>query len=395
MKIAYILSKFPKLSEAFVLREIIELQKNNFEIEIFSLKNIKKNELMHDDAKKLLDNTNYSPYLFSKGLISANLYFLFKSSLKYLKLILYIIKHNYKSINFLIKSLIIFPKSIYFAKIIKDKKIEHVHAHWATFPTLTALITNKLADIPFSFTAHAHDIYFSNFDNKLANSAKKIITISNYNKKYLSKRFGIPKKNIEVVYSGVDLNRFRPVTKMKPKKFTILNVGRLDLIKGQKYLIEACKILKNKKQDFTCRIIGDGKEKKNLLRLINNLKLNDQVKLLGPKKNDELIKYHNLADVLVISSDSEGLPVVAVEAMACKLPVIATNIRGVPEIIKNNFNGFLVPARNPQQIADKILELKNDEKLQSRLKDNSRMIIEENFNIKRNIKKLIKLFEND
>jgi len=399
MKIAYILSRFPKLSETFILREIVELKKNNFEIEIFSLKNFKKNELIHKEAENFLNNTNYSPYFLSKKLISANIYFLYKSPLEYLRLISYIIKHNYKSISSLIKSFIIFPKSLYFAKIIMNKKIEHIHAHWATFPTLTAVIINKLTIIPFSFTAHANDI-FTDLQNikTYSNNAKKVITISNYNKKYMIDRFGINKDKIEVIHCGVNLYKFKPIKSNKCNKLNILSIARLTEKKGIKYLIEACKILEGKRINFECVILGEGPRKKNLQKLINIYKLNKNVKLIGHATQEEILKEFKKCNIFILpciearNGDRDGIPVSLMEAMALGVPAISTHISGIPELIKNEFNGILIPPKNSKTLSEAIIKLKNDLYLFKKISKNSPIIIKKHFNIKKNIKKLIKIF---
>ncbi|MBU0581284.1 MAG: glycosyltransferase family 4 protein, partial [Candidatus Margulisbacteria bacterium] len=361
MKILYIINQFPKLSETFILNEILQLRKFNHNVIIAALSDPGEPKV-HEDYQVIFQDTHF-----------------LKNGLKLLT------KFDDKSYAQCVQEIV---------KIINNEKIDHIHCHFAKKNVELAYIINKMLKIPYTFTTHAYDIFYDIDKDieKWANSAKKVITISNYNKDYMIKNFKINPNNIEVIHCGIELDKFRQIEVKKEDQFTILNVGRLNPIKGQKYLIEACRILKDKRIDFQCWIIGGGKERENLEKQIAHLDLGNNINLLGPKKNEELIEYYNKADVFVLPSISESMGVVNMEALACGTPVIASDVRGVPELIKDNYNGILIEPENPEEIAKGIMKLKNDPNLLDKFKNNSRGIVNEEFNIKKNVMKILEVF---
>ena len=398
MDILYILHTFPKLSETFILNEITELIDLGHNIGIISL-NKPKEEKIHDKVKEynLIKKTKYIEFnsiekysrldIFEKGSKE-----LFESKIltKEEKFKLLDLCYNKQKENAFRK----FLNCLDIIKIVKEKKIKHIHCHFALENVEIAYIINQVMRIPYTFTTHAFDIfkYPSKDIKKWADRAKKVITISNYNKKYMVDKFGIDGDKIEVVHCGIELNKFKSIKVKKEKKFTILTVGRLHPIKGQKYLVESCKILKDKGVDFQCWIIGEGSERRNLEKQIRDLNLEKYVKLLGAKKNEELLQYYNKADVFVLPSISESMGLVNIEALACKTPVIASDVRGVSELVRDNFNGFLVKPEKPKQIAEKIIKLKDNKELMNKFKKNARKIVEEEFDVRKNVKKLLERF---
>lgn len=407
MSILYIQKHFPALSETFVLNEICELLNLGYDVSILSMYNLNEKKI-HDKVERygLLKKTRslkyHCPYRitvgnnFSKSEVFRKFFweFIKNKDLSFFKRMNLLFLCYEKDNNLEIP----FRRFLDYLDIIswiRKDRINHIHCHFAVKNLRLAYNLHRILGIPYSFTTYAHDIYFESERDlrKMALSAKKVITTSKYNQKYMASKFDIPLDRIDLVYSGIELDKFCPIEVKKEKLFTILNVGRLHPIKGQKYLIEACKILKDKKIKFQCWIIGEGEERKNLANQIFNLGLEDYVQLLGTKKNEELLKYYNLADVFVLPSISESMGVVNMEALACRTPVIASNVRGVPELVIDGYNGALVSPKNSKQIADKTIEFKNNKNLLTRLKENARKVVEDKFDIKKNVLTLINNLE--
>ena len=360
-KIAYVVSRFPALYETFILREILSVQERGYDVTIYSLKNPKW-KITHDEASFLMNKTRYSPYLFSYKLLISQIYYIFKKPTIYFSLIYYIIIHVFPDIRTLIKSLIIFPKSVHYAKLIKQSETTHIHAHWATMPTLSALIISRLNAISFSVTAHAVDIFQDTkmLEEKLS-KASFIITCTEYNKKYLTENYEkINPQKIYVNYHGINLQKFRRLNSTNHVQLNILSVGRLEESKGYQYLLEACYQIRSKKIPFCCAIIGGGPLKNYLNNLIKKLSLGEHVTLVGILKQEEVIKYYETANLFVLPAISEshwGIPNVIIEAMSMEIPTVTTQLPAISEVIQHDITGIIVPEKDSKAIADAIIRV--------------------------------------
>ena len=298
-----------------------------------------------------------------------------------------------------------------FFKSVKSSKIVHAHGH----PYLTSLIAAKLAkryNKPFVLTQHNTFIkYDSIFDsverlNDLAvgketlKEADKIITVSGATKNYVLSLGAKPGK-IKVLHNGVDLVRFRLLTgkrdEMRSKlgipknSIVVLTVRRLVYKNGIDTLIESANIAVRKNPKITFLVVGKGPDLNSVQIKITQLGIENNFKLTGFVKDEDLPSYYNAADFFVLPSKSgEGLPLVALEAMACGLPVIATNVGGISEILMEDY-GRLVPSNQPELLAKAILEFSNMD-LSSR-KLELRAIMEEKFSWDRNVETLIGIYE--
>ena len=298
-----------------------------------------------------------------------------------------------------------------FLKAVKSSEIVHAHGH----PYLTSLIAAKLAkryNKPFVLTQHNTFIeYDSIFDsverlNDLAvgketlKEADKIITVSNATKDYVLSLGAKPEK-IKVLHNGVDLVRFRPLTgkreEMRRKlgipqnSIVALTVRRLVYKNGIDTLIEGANIAVRKNPKITFLVVGKGPDLNNVQMRIRQLGIENNFRLTGFVKDEDLPFYYNAADFFVLPSKSgEGLPLVALEAMACGLPVIATNVGGISEILMEDY-GKLVPSNQPESLAKAILEFSNIDFSSRKLE--LRAIMEEKFSWDKNVETLIGIYE--
>lgn len=302
--IAYLTSCFPALPETFILNEVLYVSKQA-NLFIFSLKRAKR-EPIHSDFKTFRGNISYSPYFFSINLWKAQLHFLWKTPRKYFAILLFLIKNMFASRDFLIKTLALYPKLVFYSKIMKDQKIKHVHAHWATHPTTGAFVINKLTGIPYSFTAHAHDIYLDGtmLKDKIKN-ASFVVTISNFNKKYLLENCGkFFDEKIHVIRTGANTRKFKLIRRKRinPDFFTLLSVGRLTPMKGHSFLIKACMILAKRGRNFRCLIVGAGEEEKKLKKFAKIYGLQEKVIFKGGLPHQELELIYHETDIFVFNS---------------------------------------------------------------------------------------------
>ncbi|MCD6329000.1 MAG: glycosyltransferase family 4 protein [Candidatus Cloacimonetes bacterium] len=398
-KIAYIFSQFPETHETFILREIIELKKNNINPELFSLKKC-KDKVVHPQAQEFITQTHYSA-LPSINVIKALLYFIWNRPLECLSLFTYLIKSNITSFEFLIKSIAIIPISLYYAKLIRDLEITHLHAHWATIPTTSAVIISKILGISFSFTAHAWDIFLPNpMLKEKIQRAEFVATCTGYNKKYLDSLLDY-KENDKIIlnYHGIDFGTLPEINKNIEDNL-IFSIGRLCEQKGFPYLLDACDILRDQGYQFKCIIIGEGPDRKALTLQIEQLELQEYVVLSGMKPQSYIFDMFNKARMFVLpcviskNGDRDGIPNVMIEALAMRTPVISTTISGVPEIIQNNITGITVEPRNSLQLADAIIGLLNDPDAAKTFVKNGRELVEEKFDIKKNVRELVSILIN-
>ncbi|MCL2289051.1 MAG: glycosyltransferase family 4 protein [Candidatus Bathyarchaeota archaeon] len=296
-----------------------------------------------------------------------------------------------------------------FTRNIKDSEIVHAHGH----PYLTSLIAGKLAkyyEKPFVLTQHNTFIDYNNIFNQVEKvndltvgketlrQAVKIVVVSNATKEYVLS-LGAKSSRVEVLHNGVDLDRFRPLFRVREemrKKLgiskdvkVVLTVRRLVYKNGVDTLIDAAKFAVRKKQNIIFIVVGKGPDMASVQKQIEHMGLEKNIKLTGFVADKDLHLYYNVADLFVLPSKSgEGLPLVALEAMACGLPVVATNVGGIGEIMMKNF-GKLVPANNPEALAEAIVEFTGvnigSEELRS--------VVEEKFSWDSNVARLIDIYE--
>jgi teichuronic acid biosynthesis glycosyltransferase TuaC len=298
-----------------------------------------------------------------------------------------------------------------FLKAVKSSKIVHAHGH----PYLTSLIAAKLAkrySKPFVLTQHNTFIEYDNiFDsierlNDLAigketlKEADKIIAVSNATKDYVLSLGAKPEK-VKVLHNGVDLVKFRPLDGKREEirrklgiskdAVVVLTVRRLVYKNGIDTLIETANIAVKKNLKIIFLVVGKGPDFNNVQLRIEQLGIEKNFRLTGFVKDEDLPFYYNAADFFVLPSKSgEGLPLVALEAMACGLPVIATNVGGIREILMKDY-GKLVPPNNPELLAKAILEF-SDIDFSSRKKE-MRAIMEEKYSWDKNVERLIEIYE--
>ncbi len=395
-KALFIFSQFPCYDETFILREMNALKEKGLPFSIFSLK-MPRDKIVHEEAKNLIEDTIYAPFM-SAGAILSQFYFLLRHPIRYLTTFLYIAKIHLTSPDFLFKSFILFPKSVHVARILKRQNIRQIHGQWATHPTTSAIIISRLTDIPYSFTGHAHDIYANTAGlRQKIKGAKFVTTCTEHNKQYLMGLVNTDK--IVVNYHGLDLERFKRhkgTGSQITSSFKILSVGSLLERKGFDTLIEACGILRDRGIEFECTIAGGGAIEQALKVKTNNLKLTTKIKFTGYITQEKLIPLYRLADAFTLPVRLDihwGIPNVLIEAMATKVPVITTNLSSISELVKDGENGFIVPERNPEALADKLLMLASDVNLQTRIGKAGYVAVAHKFDLKNNSENLVKLFD--
>jgi colanic acid/amylovoran biosynthesis glycosyltransferase len=305
------------------------------------------------------------------------------------------------SADFFLGAIVIFPKAALFAQEMMDEGIAHIHAHFASHATVAALIIHRLTGIPFSFTARGTDIQVDRHMLKeKIEAAEFVIAVSSDNKRIMvdecGSRLG---KKIRVIHGGVDVGRLVPSSNFPAaRNLRILCVARFEEVKGHTYLVEACKLLRKRGVAFECRLVGDGPLVSKIKEQLQQSELQDAVCLLGARTYPEVIQELRKADVVVLATaptvegKREGIPNVLKEAMACGLPVLASSVGGIPELVEHEHTGFLLPPRDSVALADALQRLFADKALCETLGRAGRDKIVREFNLSISTAKRAQLF---
>lgn len=385
---AYILDIFPTVSETFIINEIVTVEKLGLETVIFSRKK-PVGEVPHEEAGRLARQTTYFPEPKSISFIQScgdNLRLLRKAPSRYIKTLLFSVQNNKGGL------LWFFKIAGSYALLVEKHKPDHIHAHFVSLAGEYAMLVSMLLDIPYTFTAHGwHDIFeYPPHDfHQRGIHAQKVITVSQYNKDYMVQKFGIPAEKISVIHCGIRPELFTSNGRTDGPELRILSIARLHPIKGVEYLIKACKLLKEWGNHFTCHIIGDGELRVKIAELIDKLDLKQEVVLHGAQPALEVRRQLALANVYVNSSLCEGLSVSIMEAMAARLPVVATRVTGIAELIEDNVSGYLVEPKNETELAAALQKMIFDPSRGKKMGKLNRRRIETDFALEAEVKKLV------
>jgi glycosyltransferase involved in cell wall biosynthesis len=353
---------------------------------------------------QIVSVAHFQPFM-SLPILRANLYFLWNKPFTYLKTLWDVLRANWGSYNFFTGVIGIFPKTVLFAYQMLADQVQHVHAHFASHPAAAGFIIHRLAGIPYSFTAHGSDLHRDRhmLCEKVAEAAF-VSAISEYNRELIiSECRGKNREKVKVVHCGVDTEVFRARSHETPYEkggnpFMILCVGTLHEVKGQPYLIEACRLLKERGYIFECHFVGDGPDRKHLNELVEQAGLSGNVRFHGRLTRDEIARLLVDADVLTVPSvptrdgRREGIPVVLMEAMGSGVPVVASDLSGIPELVNDQLTGLLIPPRDARFLADALERYIQDPRLRYRLGSSGRAKVVEEFDLNKNAAELAKYF---
>lgn len=381
------LATFPGITETFVIREILGLQREGFEISIFAVK--------RSDSPKM-ERSLCSPELLHRCLyarpdkliqhLMCNIMAIFSHPVRYLSALMVFLKPVMKTDpKDFIRSLYHFYCGIGFLREIRRRKIDRLHCHFTAGANM-ALAINLYAGTPFSFTAHASGDIFVRpllLDEKVAASSF-IVPVCNYSRKYLDSVTGYKYSDkLHRIYNGIDTAEaprfinsqrdFNGRDNIGGDLFRIVSVGSLWGPKGHATLIKACKILLEKGYPIKCQVIGEGPERSVLSHLIRVNELEESVTIAGYMPLKEV--YRSLAQAHVfallsevhVSGMRDGFPTVILEAMAMGLPVVSTWMSGIPEIVIHEETGLLVHERDVEGAASALETLIADHELRVRL----------------------------
>lgn len=398
-KILYITVQAPYgRVEPFLIEEMLSIKDFGYSLLIVPVR--PPNEVFHIKSKKLLSDTMKLP-LINISMILKLFIFIFTKSLVFYKLFHSIYK-NSPNIKTLCKNLAVLPKGIFLSYLIKKQNIEHIHAHWSSTSSTIAYIISQITKIPWSFTAHSGAILRNNMLKEKIRTAKFVRVIS---KNRYNDILNIVGKNyrykIFVSHLGINVPNNKLIKNNLSNPIILACIGHLDKIKGHKYLVKACYFLKKYRFNFKCLLIGEGPEKNNLIKMVNDFKLQNNISFLGELPHENILEMMLKKEIDILIQPSitikcenreEGIPVVLMEAMGNCIPVITTDTGSIPELVMGN--GLLVPEKDSLAIVDSVKYIYYNYKNIKKVINRAYNIILNDFNINKNTKILIKLIEN-
>lgn len=392
LKVAYMMSRFPKITETFILYEIIAVEQQGVQVELYPLLR-EKTSVMHPEAAPLVQRAHFQPFI-SLPIIRANLRFLVQKPAVYLKALWDLLRATWGSFRFLRGAIGLFPKSVYFAGHMQKDGIQHIHAHFASHPAAAAFVIHRLVGIPYSFTGHGSDLHRDrDMLREKVEEAAFVNTISHFNRELIVRECGEQYRDkISIIRCGVDTNLFTLPDRRREsgRPFNILCIGTLHEVKGQTQLIAACRELQQRGIEFVCHLAGDGPDLGALTEQAAQAGLTDRMIFHGRLVRQEIVRLLQNADVVAAPSVSsrdgrrEGIPVALMEAMGAGLAVVASDLSGIPELVQHEESGLLVPPGDVRQLADALQRLHDDAGLRARLGQAARVKVLREFDLHTN-----------
>lgn len=386
LRLLYVVSLFPCLSETFIVREVDALIDRGADVRILSLKQ-PSDSVVQPQAAALLDRAHH-PANRWRTLAAASRMLMTRPRLT-LWFTATMLRHQWRQPITLVKGMVAVARALGRIDEIRAFDPHLLHAPWATYPATVAWFLSKFLDRPFSFTSRAHDIFVEDhmMTEKLSNAALAV-TITEYNVRYMERwmpaQRAVP---VHVIHSALDIGKLSFIRAgRQPNK--LISVGRLVPMKGFDILLQSLSELHARGVEFACTIIGEGKERERLEGLRAALGLETKVEFAGAMRNEEVIRQMRDATLMVLpcvrtpDGHSDGIPNVLMESMAIGLPVISTNISGIPELVSHGVNGCLVPAGDSGALADAIQSLLADQQRCDLFAAAGRRKVEQDFNVR-------------
>ena len=402
--IAYIAQFFPILTETFVYREVNALREQGYDVVTLANRTPDMNKLSQESLV-LMDTTEYVFPLQLFAFLFAHLYFIFNCPKQYVSTLWTVMSQQDESWDNRRRTLGHFGGGVYLAHRVRNQQIQHIHAHFSVNAATIGLVIARLLNISYSFTVHNNIFTDRLILREKLRAAKFIISISEYSRRFLvdyAPEIPDLEDKISIVRCGIAPDQFIPernISADSERPPHIVSLSSLTERKGMPMLVEACRILRDRGVPFTCTIAGDGPQRALLEQKIGDYELENHVRLAGRYFQEEIRDYLNNAHVFALAcvtasnGDIDGVPVALMEAMAMKVPTVSTYVSGIPELIDHEISGLLVPEQSPEELADAIERLLDDQPFANALATEAREKVTREFNLDNSAQQLISLFD--
>ena len=399
LRLTYLMGRYPVLTETFIDREILRLIDRGVDLRIVSIRQADEN--LSPRQEPLRDRVTYLMPISPLRLIVAHLTAVVGRPRTYFGTLAWLLTRRHPA-GTRLRTLLHFATGIYAAWTLRDRKGVHIHAHFADRAATVALVAGRFLDTTYSVTAHAREIYVAPvlLSERISHAAFTA-TCTEYNRRHLSTLVDpATAARILRLYHGLDLSTFdgEPRRLEDAERPLLLSVAQLWERKGLEDLVRACRLLVDRGRRFHCQIVGEGPLRPRLETLIAELQLNDVVSLTGSMRHPDVVERLAAARAFVLpcvvapDGDRDGIPNVILEAMAAGLPVVSTPVSGIPEVVRDGETGFLVPEHDPTAVADAAERLLADAGLAGRLGEAGRSFVRQEFDLHRNVDRLMERF---
>ncbi len=395
LRLVYIIGTYPGLTTTFIDREIKILRRWGVDLQILAIRRPLRGTPLSKDQQELQRGVIYLLPAVWWSLVLSHLHFVLFHPLRYFKTLVYLLTRPHPNPKARLMTFFHFGEGVYAAYLLRKRQFQELHAHFVERAATVALVAGRLLGKSYSLSIHAGPDIFVNpilLPEKIM-GARHVATCTLYNKAHIETIIGQDLSDkVSYIHHGLDLTKYNPSPHTSNGRPLILSVGQLAERKGFVHLIRACRDLKDQGYNFTCCIVGRGPQRRELENLIRQLSLEDTVILCGALPHEEVIENYRRATMFVLpcvkSSDGsmDGIPNVLAEAMVMQLPVVSTNISAIPELVKDQVNGLLVPPEDNDALVTAMARLLNDPALGEELGKNGRQTIIETFDVERNVR---------
>jgi glycosyltransferase involved in cell wall biosynthesis len=390
--IAYLTGEYPRATDTFIQREVAELRRQGMEVMTCSIRQTGTEHHVGAEQRQEAAATFHVLAATAKPMVSirAHIAALTRAPGRYFGGLALALRTAPPGAKGMLYQLFYFAEAVVLAEHLRQSGIRHLHNHIAKSSCSVAMLASHISGIGFSFTLHGPDIFFEpmlwRLDEKIAR-ARFVACISQFCRSQ-AMVFSAPIHwdKLRIVHCGVVPSRYE--TPPKGDGAHLLFVGRLAAVKGLPVLFEAIRTVLAEHPALRLTLIGDGPERGDLTRMVARMGLADVVGFAGYRGQDEVAEALGQADMLVLPSFAEGVPVVLMEAMAAGLPVLTTQIAGVPELVRDGESGVLVPPGDAAALAEGLRRLLGDPALRARMGAAGRAYVAEHFNVKTEAAKL-------
>lgn len=398
LELAYVVGTYPLLTTTFIDREIELLRQWGISVHVVSIR--RPSRSLSPEQEALQEDVSYLLPVSPAALIAGHLWAMLTRPVAFFGALLYLLTRPHPSMQARLKTVMHFGEGVYAAYLLRQRPANQIHAHFVDRAATVALIVGRLLNIPYSATAHANDIYVNPvlLPEKMA-EAKFIATCTRYNERHLADVEGTALSHkVRCIYHGLDVNKYQPPSRLYHSKPLLIAVGQLKEKKGFTYLLRACRLLKDQGYDFHCQIIGEGPLRETLETQISQLALTESVTLCGALPHEAVIDKYKQATIFTLpcvmgtDGDRDGIPNVILEAMAMELPVVSTRHSGIPEVVRDGWNGLLVPPADETALAEALAYLMDEPADRQQLGRRGRQTIVESFSVEQNTKRLLAEF---
>ncbi len=395
MRIAYLLSEYPTLGHTYLLREVRELREFGWDIQTISIRQPGPRPSALSAAEQAERDVTW--YILGSGpleFLRANIVTFATRPGRYFRGFVAACKIGRTHPHTVARGLAYFMEAVLAGYRLRQAGIEHVHS---VYTTTVALIMTKVFDIRLSMTIHGPSEFFDaeGFRIREKVAAAELVSAISYFCRSQIMLWSSPSDwhKIEVAPLGIDISGWQPATfRERPVPFELISVGRLADVKGYPLLLEAVALLVAEGRDVRLRLVGDGPDSRQLQELAGQMGIAGRVVFEGWKNQDDLRRLYAGSDLCVLSSFSEGVPVVLMEAMATGVPCVAPRITGIPELVRDGVEGLLVTPANPADLAAAIGSLMDKPELRRQMASRSRERIADRYELRKNVLQLSNLF---